>query len=414
MYRLIRAVITRFAGAAFTLLLAIYLARTIGATGSGYFYYALTLIVTISQVMRLGLDSVVLRKTSALLTRNDLPLIRVLNGDVLLFTILLGLPIVLIGWLIKPWFVMHFGLNEMQGVLYSNLLASILPFSWLWIYASTLRALKWSSLSVFIEVGITSLLTLLILLAFSTTQNNATFALQAQTMGIVFSALILLTTVGRVSGFSFVKNGYWQRAKRLYSESLSSVWVVISNAIIVWSPLLLLGFLAEPSDVGVYNSAFRVTMIVGAFSSVFKSIVTPKLAALLDNQVQMPEALRQYTKWVGGGLSLVLLCVWIVLGNIFSLFGGEFTAASGLATVMLFGQFTNVLVVMIETLLILDNRNDLLKKNAVFSMLFSLPLCWFLIVEFGVMGAAIGFSITNVVSRAGVIYLFNKSYSCRL
>lgn len=414
MYTLIRAVLTRFAGAAFTLLLAIYLARTIGATGSGYFYYALTLIVTISQLMRLGLDGVVLRRSSALFTKKEFGELKQFNGDVLLFTSFLGGALLLFGLLIKDWMVSHHSFSAIEVQLYDNVLLSILPFSFLWIYASTLRSLRWSSFSVFIEVGITSFLTLLTLLIYSRAQITTERALQAQTVGIVLSTLILLLVIWRITGFSLVWQGMFRRVKMLYVESFDSVGVVISNAVIVWSPLLLLGFLAAPADVGIYNSAFRVTMIIGAFSSVFKSIVTPKLAVLLDRKNKLPDTLRRYSKWVGLGLIALLFVVWFVLDNIFMLFGREFSAANDLAVVMLFGQFANVLVVMIETLLILDNRNDLLKKNAIFTMMLSLPLCWLLIVQYGVLGAAIGFAITNVVSRAGVIYLFNKSYNCRL
>jgi len=200
----------------------------------------------------------------------------------------------------------------------------------------------------------------------------------------------------------------------LLSESVSGVWVAISNTLIVWAPLFFLGMLASPTDVGVYNAAFRVTMVIGAFSPVFRGVSTPKLAALLHrNESPVPFLRKSMALIVAGGL-LVLLAGEMTFDWIFSHFGEGFSSASGLATLMLVGMLANVLFVIMETQLILADRNDLLRANAIFTLLFTLPITLALIVVLQAYGAALGFVITNVLSRINMLYLFNRMYGCRI
>jgi O-antigen/teichoic acid export membrane protein len=192
------------------------------------------------------------------------------------------------------------------------------------------------------------------------------------------------------------------------------VWVAISNTLIVWSPLFFLGLLATPADVGVYNAAFRVTMVIGAFSAVFRGVATPRLAGLLQRKESPLPFLRQSMAAIVGAGLLVLLAGELSFDWVFAHFGEGFTGASGLAMLMLVGMLANVLFVIMETQLILADRNDLLRSNAVFTLLAGLPLTLALIASFEAYGAALGFVLTNVLSRSNMLYLFNRSYACRI
>jgi O-antigen/teichoic acid export membrane protein len=99
---------------------------------------------------------------------------------------------------------------------------------------------------------------------------------------------------------------------------------------------------------------------------------------------------------------------------LFAHFGAGFASASALAMLMLVGMLANVLFVIMETQLILADRNDLLRTNALFTLFVGLPLTLALIASFQAYGAALGFVLTNVLSRSNMLYLFNRSYACRI
>ena len=81
---------------------------------------------------------------------------------------------------------------------------------------------------------------------------------------------------------------------------------------------------------------------------------------------------------------------------------------------MLVGMLANVLFVIMETQLILADRNDLLRANTLFTVAATLPLTLALIASFQAYGAALAFVVTNVLSRGNMLYLFNRTYACRI
>jgi O-antigen/teichoic acid export membrane protein len=278
-----------------------------------------------------------------------------------------------------------------------------------------------TSLSVFVEAGSVPLFVLLLMQSGAAGYGGAGYheagyhdAIWALLWANLLAAALALALVCRHAGFRLRLPGLLPRCRALLAESVAGVWVAISNTLIVWSPLLFLGVLATPADVGVYNAAFRVTMVIGAFSPVFRGVATPRLAAMLHrNESPVPFLRKSMAHIVAAGL-LALLLAGYTLDWVFALFGEGFSSASGLATLMLVGMLANVLFVIMETHLILDARNDLLRANTVFTLLLALPLTLLLIRHFQAYGAALAFVVVNVLSRGNMLYLFNRWYGCRI
>lgn len=413
MKSLINAIISKASGSIFTLALVAYLGHAIGPQGSGYFYFTLAVSVILSQLLRLGLDGVVLRQSSRCLHSGEADAMQTFAGDVLVYLVFCGAALVLAGKAVEHYVAPLIFPGESPYLLYEIALYSCVPFTLMWTGASLLKGIEQTSLSVFIEAGAVPVIVLLLMLAKPEAAEYQQ-AIDALLWANVIAAALTLALVFKFTGCRIRLPGLLLRCRRLLAESLRSVWVAISNTLIVWSPLFFLGILATPSDVAVYNAAFRVTMVIGAFSPVFRGVSTPRLAAMLRrNESPVPFLKKSMAHALGAGL-LVLLAGELAFDWIFAHFGQGFSSAAGLATLMLVGMLANVLFVIMETQLILADRNDLLRTNTIFTVLVTLPLTLMLIHFFQAYGAALAFVITNVLSRAGMLYLFNRVYGCRI
>ena len=412
MRALISATLSKAGGAVFTLLLVVYLGQMTGSRDSGYFYFTLALVVMLSQLLRLGLDGVLLRRASRHHSAREHAALQRLSGDVLVY-LLVGGTLLLLGGMAVERHVAPLLFPGESLLLYRVALYSCLPFTLMWSSAALLKGIGRTALAVFIEAGSVPLLVLLLMLAQG---GGADYreAAKALLQANLLAAALAMALVYRHAGCRILPAGLLRRCLSLLQDALQSVWVAMSNTLIVWSPLFLLGMLATPADVGIYNAAFRVTMVVGAFSAVFRGIATPRLAGMMHrSESPVPYLKRAMSPIVIAGLLLVLAGE-LSFDWVFAQMGSGFAAASGLAMLMLVGMLANVLFVMMETQLILADRNDLLRANALFTVQFALPLTLLLIAHFHAYGAALGFVLTNILSRSNMLYLFNRQYDCRI
>ncbi|MBI5889613.1 MAG: oligosaccharide flippase family protein [Nitrosomonadales bacterium] len=413
MKTLISAILSKAGGSLFTLALVVYLGQAIGSRASGYFYFTLAVAVMLSQLLRLGMDGVVLRLASRHFHAGDTDALRRLAGDVLVYLLACGTIMILAGKALAQYAAPLLFPGEAPTLLYDAALYSFVPFTLMWTCAAFLKGMGRTSLSVFIEAGSVPLCVLL-LMQLHAGASDYRVAVEALVQANGIAAALALALVYRFAGCRIIMPGLVRRGRELLAEALRGVWVAISNTLIVWSPLFLLGIFATPEDVGVYNAAFRVTMVIGAFSAVFRGVATPRLAGLLQRKESPLPFLRQSMAAIVGAGLLVLLAGELTFDRVFAHFGEGFAGAAGLAMLMLVGMLANVLFVIMETQLILADRNDLLRANAIFTALLTLPLTLLLIAYFQAYGAALGFVITNVLSRGNMLYLFNRMYGCRI
>jgi O-antigen/teichoic acid export membrane protein len=353
----------------------------------------------------------VLRVASRHFQYGDTDALRAFAGDVLLYLLVCGAALILLGKAAELYAAPLIFSGESPQLLYEIALYSFVPFTLMWTGAALLKGIGQISLSVFIEAGSVPLIVLMLM---QLSPEGHQQAVDALLWANIIAAVLTLALVYRLAGCLITLPGLLLRCRDLLAESLRGVWVAISNTLIVWSPLLFLGIMATPSDVAIYNAAFRVTMVIGAFSPVFRGVSTPRLAAMLHrNESPVPFLKKSMAHVIAAGL-LVLLAGELAFDWMFANFGQGFSSAAGLATLMLVGMLANVLFVIMETQLILDDRNDLLRSNTIFTVLVTLPLTLMLIHLFHAYGAALGFVITNVLSRASMLYLFNRLYGCRI
>src|SRR5512145_692767 len=97
MKALLSAILSKAGGALFTLALVAYLGHAIDPEASGYFYFTLAVAVMLSQLLRLGMDGVVLRLASRYHHAGETDALQRLAGDMLAYLLGGGAILILLG-----------------------------------------------------------------------------------------------------------------------------------------------------------------------------------------------------------------------------------------------------------------------------------------------------------------------------
>lgn len=205
---------------------------------------------------------------------------------------------------------------------------------------------------------------------------------------------------------------YWKRVNTLTSRTREK----LSSMIITAFPLLLvnatgiisssadtvmLGWLTDVKEVGLYSVAARIALMTSFILQISNSAISPKLAALFANNKKLE--LRIMVRRIIYGLTVIglaSLLTFIFAGKtILSLWGDEFQSSYTILVILAIGQFVNIATGPVGYLLSMCGHERIYGKIALLSLISNLVLNYFLIINYGAVGAAISTSVIVIVEN---------------
>jgi O-antigen/teichoic acid export membrane protein len=148
--------------------------------------------------------------------------------------------------------------------------------------------------------------------------------------------------------------------------------------------------------VGLYSVAARIALLTSFFLQVTNAAISPKIAALYEEgkKYEMEKMVQSVTLGLIG-IALFAVLIFVLFGkSILSIWGIEFQSAYPLLVILSIGQFFNIGTGASGLILIMCGLE---KTHAWISSVFvvvNLILNYFLIREYGAVGAAIATSVT--------------------
>ncbi|AUV82526.1 hypothetical protein C2R22_13480 [Salinigranum rubrum] len=195
----------------------------------------------------------------------------------------------------------------------------------------------------------------------------------------------------------------------------------VANKLTGWTDILMLGALVTSASVGLYQLSFQTAALL-SFAIVSVNSIFPSVASGMfnDGRVDHLESLYQTTtKWI---FYLTLLGgVWLISWSpvILGVFGAEFVDARIPFVIIVVGQLIGALVGPAGYLLLMTDHERLQATNAITAAVINVVLNYVLILEYGIVGAAvattISISLLNLVRLIEVKYVlgfwpYSKSY----
>lgn len=387
-------ILIQIIGISARLITSIFLGRILGASGLGEVNLINQIITILVVISMFGMDHVLVKKISIGNFNKDVSLIQNTIYTSLVINVTIAFILTIISYFTISYFDIIFSSSQLKLPLIISVLV-LVPQTIGVVFASTVngfnkvwqsRFLKDFSTSIFVLIGIfvswffnieINILNVILIYAIS------------RVLTFIISTIYLKKIHSPVFFKGVIDKSMIKMAKPLL---LVSATTLLSSSI----DILMLGWLTDSSNVGLYTVSTRLVLFIAFFLQITNSAISPKIAAFFSsNQIkEINIMVKQVTLWliIIGFLSTMF---FLLFGkSILSFWGNEFSEAYYCLIILCFGQFINISTGCSGVLLIMTGNEKVFSYISGIFLLLNVLLNYFLILSYGIIGAAIATSIT--------------------
>lgn len=382
------SLLTKLAAAAASVALTVLIARQFGATGSGTWALATTLLTIAGYVSLCGLDYSTTRAIAVYRAAGDWSAARAWTLAAISIVVIVGGAVTAIMAAASPWISKLLNEAPLFAATMQILSWAVIPCALLRFTAGALRGVRRFALADILESG---------------------FLPAALSLGIIALSLSELETVARyyiviaLAG-SIVGLALWLSFLRAHpaktarpapmaalSRSLPLAGAVLATLASPWIVTLFLATYASTIEVGVFRVALQFSVLLGFLLSAVETGLSPQIASLhsqhklreLSNSAKKMTALLLVA---GGGPALVLIAF---APNFLSIMGHEFVQGTTAMRILIAAQVFNLATGPVGSFMVMTGLERLSLWNAIASGVLVLVLSLLLIPTLGTEGAAI-------------------------
>ncbi len=390
------SMIVKIMGMTVGLLVSIFLGRTLGADGLGVINLAnrigsLLLVFTV-----FGMNNVLVKFISIKREKGDFGAIAnymfsasVFNGTVALLFAVCGVFLVpiLVTYLFKE--------SELRIPLMLAVIM-IIPQTYSRIFASGLIGYKkiWQSNLVEDTLSIWIVGFLLLIIHFTNIGINVEKVALAYAIGRLVVTFSIFIYWKKIRGYKKRERSFV--LKPMIQMALPMLLVSTSGIIAANADIVMLGWLSDSRQVGLYSVAARLALMTSFFLQITNASVSPKLAALYSQgkNEEMQMMVNQVTKGLIV-LAILSFLFFAFLGKYILLFwGSEFSSAYIILLILAAGQFVNISTGPAGYILTMCGKEKVHSKISIISVCVNVILNIVLISYYGAIGAAIATAFT--------------------
>lgn len=394
------SIVVKILGMIVGLGISVFLGRFLGVEGLGLINLANRVVLLFSILAIFGMDNVLVKNIAIAFNKNNFQDIGNNIYTSLIFNGILAILLSVLGIWIAPYATKNIFHNSELLIPLLILMSMLIPQTLSRIFASGLNGFRkiWQSNLLNEALGTWVVgAGLLILFLLKKDINIIKVAILYAISRLI---VILCVNVYWKKIFHFKGKKKWI-GKPMLKMALPLLLVSTTSIIAASSDIVMLGWLGNSKDVGLYSVAARLALLVGFFLQVSNSAISPKLATLFDES-RLDEMNKMINR-VTSGLMIIAVCfllIFIMGGNfILGLWGDEFKQAYLLLIILGIGQFFIVSTGCAGLLLVMCGYE---KTHGYISLVFivlNLILNYFLIQNYGAVGAAIATTFTIVIEN---------------
>jgi O-antigen/teichoic acid export membrane protein len=383
----------RLSGAAAKFALTFLVARQLGANGSGVYYLALSLAVISAIVGKLGLDESMLRFVARDAARSSWTAVQrtYKYGALTAFAASSLLAVVLI---VSAGTIADHIFNEPAVEPVIRIAGALIPVqALLFVHVQLLKAVNRPIAATgLLVVGPPGGAAIAIWITQADTPSSVMAILVVSYLVSLAVSIGLWTHVADFKGSGGQPPSY----RELLTNSLPLLVAASMTLVIQWSDVIMLGVLGDAEDVGIYKPALGVAALIGLIVVSTGAVAAPRFAVLFDRgDLRGLQSLARQTSGIGLATGLPALIVLFVGGSwILSFFGPEFPRAATALRILAVGQFVNVAVGSVRSLLVMTGHQRHLQRTMVTAGAVNILLNLILIPPLGINGAAIATAIS--------------------
>lgn len=373
-----------------TILFTLICSRLYGAEVLGEFSYAFTIITILSMLAKLGLDNGLIY---------SMPKHKYKHVSFSFFAnFVCSILIALLVWCVSD--------NEYLKLM--------LPIIWLYSVESLFFSLyshEGKFKGFYFINGFLSMIIRIIVLVFLyyIFRNDTNDLIIAVVVSFIFSNVVYLIT-------------HYKKFEKIYFEKeilIYSFPLLLSNMtalLLGKTDLIMLEHLASNKDVGIFQVILQITGIISVVLTIFISVLAPKFSDLYHNS-NVEELKLLYIKSTRVLFLISFIFTFItILSNelILNLFGSEFSEGQVALIYMCIGQFVNVAVGAVWTLMAMCGKPKFQMYANVLALVLNIILNAILIPKYGINGAGFASMITICTTNLIGYYVVKREFKVKV
>ena len=419
------AMLFRIGGQLLGFLLTFVIAYFFGANGLGDYVLAIVVLKIFTLISKLGLDTASIKYIASYCAEKSyfgIISFRKKAISIILFASILCS------------IIMYFGASHIAEFIGANSyhiqITSffIFPLSMFMFHYQNMRGLKeiggysfffWTSQALF------SLLVILVLTLFSKDENIPLYA--------YLISLIIISLMSYLTFFYFMKVKK-DRNELLFLKNISdstvdilkvSIPLMLAQAVhfvMSWTDKLMLGILDSPdvisgiatssAQIGIYHTAFKLSMFATIGLMAVKSIASPKFAELYQkNDIKILEKVTQQSTKLIFWTTLPLVIIFILFSEkLMLLFGEEFRLGVFSFIILSLGRVVVSFSGAAGNLLQMCGKQVIFMNVAIIGSVINIILNFSLIPIYGINGSAISTMISLVAFNLLLVYFVKREF----
>jgi len=200
-------------------------------------------------------------------------------------------------------------------------------------------------------------------------------------------------------------------AKNLFSYSWPFLFSALITSIFYWTDSFMIGFFGSPIEVGLYNVAIPLALLLTIapelFIIMFFPLVTKEYSQ--KNIITIKELTKQVGKWIFM-LNLPILALLIIFPEEFInlLFGSQYILAGNSLRILSIGLFFSSIFILSSKLMEVIGKSKLILLDTLIIASFNLVLNLFLVPRYGISGAALSTTLSLIILNS--LFLFQAKH----
>ena len=415
--------ILRFGGLAVGYLLTLVIANLFGAKGLGDYVLAITVLRLFTLLAKLGLDTTSIRFIASFASQDKWTSIFKFRKQVVSILSISSVAASLL------MYFLAIPIADLINAKYEYIQLNaffVLPMTFFMLHYQSLRGLKRiAEFSFFYRMAqaLFSVISIVILYQFFTTSDVPVYA-------YLISVLI-------VSLLSFISFRYWLNKRSKGKESAEqeimsystllkiSIPLMFAQSvqfIMAWTDKLMLGAIDTPNvvngittnieEIGVYYTAFKLSMFAAVALMAINSIASPKFAEMFakNDMEGLKKVIHQSTKMIFWSSAPLVIIFFIFPEFFLGLFGEEFkigvTAFIFLSCGRLFSSFSG----SVGNILQMTGNQNIYARILLFGAILNVLLNLILIPRYGINGSAITSMSSLIVWNLSMVLVVKKKF----
>jgi len=387
--------------AALNFIVALLLARGLGAEEYGYYAYALALVAVLAVPAQFGFPSLVVKEISRSASLNNTRYLADFWGWAKKQSLTISLIVVIFSEIIAYCFF-----SDVRQYYVLAIALLLIPFiTLLSLYSSYMRGLKKIVLGQIFEPFLRFLFLVIfvaVALVFFEDAIDALYSAGFHLLAAFLATLVLLIAAWKIAPETGLDNAVDEPLKK--KMMWLTVWpMAITGGIQIMNAnldVLVINYFSDKGSVGIYKITVQVTALLAFGLQAINLIIAPYFSSLY--QQKNFKALQEYSKIsarISVGFSIITALPLVVFSNeiLVLAFGETFRQGATALVFLLIGQVVNAFFGSVGVLLNMTGHHGSVAKLSTVAFFINFSLNVWLVPIYGIEGAAIATAATLVL-----------------